>query len=287
MLELVVTADDLGIDARRDDGIFEAFEHGAITHASLLVGGPSAAAAAERARLDGWPIGLHLNLTEGAPSAHAGDVPSLIDASGQKLGKHGLRDAVSRGDVVLAHVERETRAQVAAFEAMMKRGPLHVDGHQHVHVIGELVETLAKALAQLGVVSTRIPEQSIVQGEATDAHRFYENVSREAGRARVVYARHRIASTEVFVGLDLMGTDSTGAKLRDAVSAVRAASSAEVMCHPGYIGTGWDDFNQSPAREHELAVLLARPFAQLVDVGAVALARFADLAGRGALWCPT
>ena len=35
------------------------------------------------------------------------------------------------------------------------------------------------------------------------------------------------------------------------------------MCHPGYVGATWDDFNQSPAREHELKVLSALPFREL------------------------
>ena len=55
------------------------------------------------------------------------------------------------------------------------------------------------------------------------------------------------------------------------------------MCHPGYVGVGWDDFNRSPEREHELRVLCALPFADLVEAGTVRLASFADLAEAGAL----
>jgi len=285
VLSLVVTADDLGIDSRRDDGIFEAFERGAITQASLLVGGPSAVSAAARARADGWPMGLHLNLTEGSPTAPHG-VGSLVDASGRKLGKHGLRDAAARGAVLLAHVRHETEAQIAAFETLLGCGPLHVDGHQHAHVIPQLVETLATTFARLGVVSTRIPEQPLVWRGADDTHRFFVDVTRVAAEARVVYAQHGVGSTQAFVGLDLMGINSTSAGLCDAVSALRSASSAELMCHPGYAGTGWDDFNRSPAREHELRVLLAQPFAPLVGRNALALTSFADLADRDALWCP-
>ena len=41
-LKLIVTADDLGIAPERDEGIFEAFEHGIVTSASLLVNGVTA-----------------------------------------------------------------------------------------------------------------------------------------------------------------------------------------------------------------------------------------------------
>lgn len=41
-VKLIVTADDLGIAPERDEGIFEAFEHGVVTSASLLVNGSTA-----------------------------------------------------------------------------------------------------------------------------------------------------------------------------------------------------------------------------------------------------
>ena len=40
-VKLIVTADDLGISPERDEGIFEAFQHGIVTTASLLVNGCS------------------------------------------------------------------------------------------------------------------------------------------------------------------------------------------------------------------------------------------------------
>jgi predicted glycoside hydrolase/deacetylase ChbG (UPF0249 family) len=256
MRTLVVTADDLGIDARRDAGIFEALDAGAVTQASLLVRGRSAREAAARAR--SHAIGLHLDLTETDACAPKDELATLLDADGKKLGKHGLREAASRVD--LAHVAREAEAQIAAFAELMGRPPTHVDGHQHVHVVPRFVETLAKVFRRAGVRTVRIPEQTM----SADAPEFYKTVTEHAAAARAIYARHGIASTDSFVGLDLMGDASDGGRLRDAVVAARGA--VEVMTHPGYIGSGWDDFNESRAREHELAVLLAHPFRALESV---------------------
>ncbi|MGH7438515.1 MAG: ChbG/HpnK family deacetylase [Polyangiaceae bacterium] len=272
-MDLVITADDLGIDARRDDGIFEALAAGAVTQASLLVAGPSGRTAAERVRREGWSVGLHLDLTE--TPAVAADVPSLVDARGRKLGKHGLRRAIARGAVDVTHVAREAEAQIALFSSRIGRPPVHVDGHQHVHVLPELTETLASVFRDAGVKSTRIPEQSPV-----DAEPFYRRVSEDAHAARTVYARQGIASTEAFVGLDRMGAASDGERLAEAVRAHAVLRSVEVMTHPGHVGSGWDDFNESPVREHELAVLLARPFAKLVAGGVASLSSFRTLAGR-------
>jgi predicted glycoside hydrolase/deacetylase ChbG (UPF0249 family) len=66
-MQLIINADDLGYSPHRDAAIFELFRMGKITSASLIVNGPTAATASERARLVGLPIGLHLNLTEGEP----------------------------------------------------------------------------------------------------------------------------------------------------------------------------------------------------------------------------
>jgi predicted glycoside hydrolase/deacetylase ChbG (UPF0249 family) len=254
-MDLVITADDLGIDPRRDDGIIEALEQGAVTQASLLVAGPSAKSAAERARRGGWSIGLHLDLTETPACAPKDQIASLLDR-GKKLGKHGLRDAIQKID--RAHVALEAEAQIERFAELMGTRPTHVDGHQHVHVVPEITETLATIFQRMDVATVRIPEQQALDTDSA----FYRTVSENARAARAIYAHYGIRSSDAFVGLDLMGEASDGARLRDAVSNI-AARSVEVMTHPGYVGTGWDDFNESPAREHELRVLLSKPFSSL------------------------
>ena len=65
MIALIVNADDLGVNTARDQGIFEAFEHGLVTSASLLANGESFANAANQAKVLGLPLGVHLNLADG------------------------------------------------------------------------------------------------------------------------------------------------------------------------------------------------------------------------------
>lgn len=274
---LVITADDLGIDPRRDDGILVAFARGAITQASLMVTGRSAESAVRAARRIGLPLGLHLDLTETPPSAPERAIASLLDAHGSKRGKHGLREALARGEIVDTHVAVEARAQIDLFTAMVGAPPSHVDGHQHAHCVPALAAILAPVLAEAGVRTTRIPEQRAVNVPDETAARFYRSVSDDGARARAVYAAHGITSTTRFVGLDLMGAASAPEKLEAAVRAELDAASIELMCHPGYVGEGIDDFNQSPAREHELRVLCSLPFAALEREGEVRLASFAAL----------
>jgi predicted glycoside hydrolase/deacetylase ChbG (UPF0249 family) len=278
---LVITADDLGIDPRRDDGILEAFEQGAITQGSLMVGGPSAKSAAEGARRVGLPLGLHLDLTEMPASAPRDTIESLLDRDGNKLGKHGLRAALARGDVDLVHVVRETEAQLAAFAALVGAPATHADGHQHIHTVPELAAAIAPVLARAGVETTRIPEQREVHVADPEAARFYRSVAEDGARARAVYTQHGVRSTTAFVGLDLMGSASDADRLREAVRALEGLASVELMCHPGFVGTLGDEFNRSPDREHELNVLLSHPFAALIEDGLVRLASFAEIAREG------
>jgi predicted glycoside hydrolase/deacetylase ChbG (UPF0249 family) len=276
-LRLVITADDLGLDPKRDEGIFAAHAASGITQASLMVAGPSAMAAAVTARRAGLPLGLHLDLTELPPSAPPESVASLLDAGGHKLGKHGLRAAIARGAVDPAHVARETEAQIEAFARLTGAPPSHVDGHQHVHIVPELAPVVAAVLAAAGVRTTRIPEQRRVAVADPDAARFYRGVSDQGVAARAAYADRGVRSTFAFAGLDLMGTAMTPEALRDALLACEGQASVELMCHPGLAGDSHDDFNRSPAREHELRILCRRPFADLVAEGRIALAAFADL----------
>ena len=276
MRSLIITADDLGIDPRRDDGILLCFARGAITQASLMVRGRSAESGARAAKRIGLPVGLHLDLTETPPSAPPSEIASLLDGDGNKLGKHGLRQAVARGAVTREHVERETAAQIDDFVRLMGAKPAHVDGHQHVHTIPQLAGWLAPLLARHGVKSTRIPEQGSVDVASAEAAAFYRSVAEDGRTSRAVFASSGIRSTDAFVGLDLMGLASEKDKLARAVEAAEGGS-IELMTHPGFMGEGIDDFNVSPAREHELRVLTSQPFAESIARGALRLIPFAAL----------
>ncbi len=278
---LIITADDLGIDPRRDDGILLCFARGGITQASLMVRGRSAASGAQAARRIGRPLGLHLDLTEMPPSAEPSSVASLLDRDGRKLGKHGLRAALAEGRVAREHVEREAQAQLGEYESLVGARATHVDGHQHVHSIPTLAMWLAPLLARHGVASTRIPEQARVDVEGAEAARFYRSVAEDARAARALYAAEGVRSTDAFAGLDRMGFASAADELARAVAEASGAS-VELMTHPGFVGEGIDDFNVSPAREHELRVLASQPFAELIRRGEITLTSFAALARDGA-----
>lgn len=132
---LVVNADDLGLSAAVDDGVFAAHAEGVVTSASLMVRQGAAPAAAERAEeFPQLAIGLHIDLGE------------WIYERGEWIQAYLHCDTEDRDAV-----EAECRAQLERFRALLGRDPTHLDSHQHVHE-SEPAKGVAEALAaELGV----------------------------------------------------------------------------------------------------------------------------------------
>jgi chitin disaccharide deacetylase len=132
---LVVNADDLGLSAAVNAGIFAAHEGGVVTSASLMVRQDAAPAAAEAAAAHpALAIGLHVDLGE------------WIYERGEWTQAYLHCDTDDAGAV-----EAECRAQLERFRALLGRDPTHLDSHQHVHE-SEPVKGVAEALAaELGL----------------------------------------------------------------------------------------------------------------------------------------
>ncbi len=105
--------------------------------------------ALDRAGNLGLGIGLHLNLTEGAPLSPSSAVPSLVDKHGQMLGKFGLRDALQAGRVQDTHLQTELSAQLSWYRSVVPAGQTHwhIDGHQ-VYLSGKVILLPTLALAR-------------------------------------------------------------------------------------------------------------------------------------------
>ena len=56
-------------------------------------------------------------------------------------------------------IKEETEDQLQWFVDNVGLLPTHIDGHQHVHVIPQVCEILAKVMKKFGIHWTRIPVQ--------------------------------------------------------------------------------------------------------------------------------
>jgi chitin disaccharide deacetylase len=104
----IINADDLGMSEEIDRGIFEAFDRGIVTSASLLVDGPHAVEAVRQVRQrSDVSLGIHVAFDERGRW--------LINAQDQRA------------------VQREIDRQLEAFVRLTGGPPTHIDSHHHVH----------------------------------------------------------------------------------------------------------------------------------------------------------
>ncbi len=249
---LIVTADDLGHDAERNRGIFEAHRRGIVTSASILANGPAFEDAMARlGETRSLFVGLHLNLSEWKPLARG--LSTLVGPDGFFLGKEGIRTALKKGRVDPGEIRREVEAQIAK---LLDRGiPLtHLDGHQHVHVYPVVREAAAEAAARMGLCTVRIPAERLGAHDAvlSDRRAKIRDYVRRAVEARPIYRKYNLSSTGGFLGMALSGRVSVEA-LQAALAAARGAW-VELMTHPGYPDLAAGAFSNFE-RETELEVL--------------------------------
>lgn len=132
---LIVTADDLGQSRGVNAGIMQAFDHGIVTSASLMVRWPAAAEgvrmATQRPELS---VGLHFDLGEWA----------VRDGEWVEL----YRVIEQRDERTLAD---EVRRQLDRFFDLVGKPPTHLDSHQHVHREEPLRTLMLEAADHLGV----------------------------------------------------------------------------------------------------------------------------------------
>lgn len=150
--QVIVNADDFGLNEHTNAVILHAFQRGLISSATAMASMPAFKAAcvlAQQPALRGR-IGLHFNLTYGRPLSEAiATLPQFCNADGEfDLGLS--RKRLWLGRKARQAVEAELAAQ---WQRCLDNGlrPSHLDSHQHVHNLWPIGEILARFAAREGV----------------------------------------------------------------------------------------------------------------------------------------
>ncbi|KAF0246565.1 MAG: hypothetical protein FD180_563 [Planctomycetota bacterium] len=249
MRRLIINADDLGADAPRNRGIFEAAQRGVVTDASLLVNTQGFEDAVHNPRMKELPCGLHLNISEGRPIG--GPYKTLTAGNGEFFGKDETWRLALCGMFDPAEIRIEAEAQVS----LMRRAgvdPTHLDGHQHLH----LVPRVAAGLLALSVprrvrLVFEHPDGTIMAGpdKAPYLNRFREM----SAASRPLWEAAGWRWPERHLGAGLIGAVHPGTLLR--LLDLCGDGISEVLVHPGYPQAGSLPFSTSE-REIELEALL-------------------------------
>jgi len=157
---LIVNADDLGWTEGVNRGIAEAHRKGLVTSTSLLANGLAFTSALEVARANPeLGVGVHLNLSNGSPTANSSEVPSLLNSSGSfEGGPENLLLRIASRSLQLAEVEREWDSQI---QKIRDSGitPTHLDGHKHVQMLPGLFEIALRLAKKHGIRAIRVAHE--------------------------------------------------------------------------------------------------------------------------------
>jgi len=278
MRQLVINADDLGFAPGVNRGIFEAYQAGTLSSASMMTNTVAFAEAAElvTARAPRLGVGLHLNLVSGRPLSV---VPTLADPRTGEF--HSLAELARRaaaGYLSGADVRRECDAQLGALAKAGIR-PTHLDSHRHAHALpGVLAPVVASALAA-GVRFVRRPLDRPQLGHPIAAAKMLVlHASWRAALGSVdAPGRALLARAPHFRGITLQGAPNVSGGLVALLDHLPPGAT-EIMLHPGYddaVLAAQDPYRLE--REREVAALCSPELRARLAKGDVRLVSFAEL----------
>ncbi len=279
MKQLIINADDLGMNPQRSHGIFQAFEFGVVSSASIIPNMSHSDQAAKHAREREVPCGLHLNLTEGTPVSDRAHVESLLEGNGEFRDRQQQRRMLAEGAVDPTHIEREIRAQIEWFLDAHGQ-PTHVDGHHHIHIHPLIAPLLVDILDRYGILHVRIPAEHplppfgyIVSDEQIERAK---KITAEAEEARKLFTANGLTGTDHFRGLSLIG-NASAKNLRHNLNRLPEGST-ELMVHPSSHITVGTEFDLDPQRQTELLMLLNPELPGFIKERGIQLCSWADIA---------
>jgi len=288
---LIVNADDLGWTEGVNRGIAEVHRNGIVTSASLLANGTAFDSGLSLATsTPGLGIGVHLNLTDGAPVAPRELVASLLNEAGEfESGPEALLLRIAKRDVALREVEQEWDAQI---EKVREAGiqPTHLDGHKHVHMLPGLFEIALRLAKRHNIGAMRVAhEASSLRAALSAGDELHASVVLKQGvqarglkllarDARAQAERAGISTADYFCGIA-----QTGEMTKEGVARLLRNlpdGTTELMCHPGYADQDLQNTatRLQESRQTELEILtdvgirnlVASQGIRLIDYGFVA-----------------
>jgi chitin disaccharide deacetylase len=242
---LIVNADDLGWTEGVNRGIAEAHRQGLVTSTSLLANGPAFASALEIARANPeLGVGVHLNLSDGRPTAAPEKVSGLVNSSGNlEGGPENLLLRVASRSLSVEEVEQEWDAQISKVRDSGIE-PSHLDGHKHVQMLPGLFEVALRLAKKHGIRAIRVShEESKLRSALASAGDQRTGVVWKQGvqaRGLKLLARdaREMADHAGLVTADYFcGIAQTGVLTREGVEqllSILPEGTTELMCHPGY-----------------------------------------------------
>jgi predicted glycoside hydrolase/deacetylase ChbG (UPF0249 family) len=230
------------------------------------------AAKAFRALAPRADLGLHFNLTLGAP---LGNMPAFAP-NGAFPAMNAIVPAAWRSALPRREILDELRRQIDAFEDAYGAPPDYVDGHQHVQVLPGIGDDLIAELFARGLAGKTWLRDSADRPRRIFARgKHWGKALTVAALARGFRAKARAAGFSLNDGFSgFSDFDAQGDYAADFASFLRAPGAKPlIMCHPGHVDAELARLDPvTDSREVELAFLLSDRFTAILDAAGAKLA---------------
>lgn len=244
MKRLIVNADDFGLHSEVNHGIIEGYRRGCLRSASFMAGGSAAEEAAALARENpSLGVGLHLTLVAERPVLPPESIPSLVGPDGRLWPDHMIFiKKFLTGHISLPEVSAECEGQLLRAKAL-GLSLSHIDSHQHLHVLPQIIAVVISLAKQYGVKKMRLPGEAyfFTGGYAAPLFRHLAKAGLTfcARRARPKIEAAGILTPAHFFGM-LAGGHMLPAHFLTVLQALPEGTS-EIMVHPGQDDGALDD----------------------------------------------
>lgn len=229
MIDLIVSADDVGLHPCFTAGALEAFQHGLVTSLSVITASPYWEQTAEALKAAGVvEIGAHLTVCEGEPVGPAGALGPLVRGGSfsRSMGAVALLSVGLRRAIAAEWQAQVRRAQDAGFTVT------HLDGHKHLHVLPGLAGVAVAVADATGVPGVRRPYEPGVGPRK----RVRAGLALAAG---IALAGSPKRHPDRCTGIAVSGGLDRGALL-DAIDRLQPGVT-EFVCHPASAAAGYPE----------------------------------------------
>ena len=263
--KVIFNADDFGATRGINEAIYQAYQNGILSAASLMINQKYAVDAAELAKqMKNLDLGLHLTLTNGQSLSGHKKLPLLTDENGNF--KNGFLKlcwlALVKPKALKKEVKIEAEAQILKAKELgiaLK----HVDSHRHVHMIPLLFKVLLELKEKYGIERIRVINENALMTAKTNKSLAYlfDGGAVKYCLLKFFYYINGYKSDTYFY--TMLYTCKLSKEHFQKVLVPRGFENVEVMIHPNVIETDEaypeDVFDKSmllPWRKKELETLL-------------------------------
>ena len=161
-MDVLVNADDLGMNPEVNEAIFDMMGEGVVTTASILANAPNVEDACERLRnFPNSSFGVHLNVTEFDPLTNADGLRPLLNNQGEFAKEEIRQRKIDKGLANAIFLE-----YCAQIEKLQDLGVnlSHLDSHHYVHTIPGIFPILKKVQKKFRIRRIRISRNIYADG---------------------------------------------------------------------------------------------------------------------------